>query len=158
MGLLTLQKSAFGCRKPRMHPKKIHFGDSKYASRRSSGLGGAESRGCIGIRCNPLATPLQLTSEYSFTCRHVARISSRWWPAWRGPSYPLSKTKDSSELAHYFLVNPAILFSFFGQLFYFSIPVTRGRHVPPLVCVPAAGRIYPGEIYYGVIPMLNTPY
>ena len=28
LGHLTLQKSAFGRRKPRMYPKKIHYGDS----------------------------------------------------------------------------------------------------------------------------------
>ena len=40
-----------------MYPKKIHFGDSTEASKRSSG-GPAESRGCIGTRCTPLVTSL----------------------------------------------------------------------------------------------------
>ena len=57
LGPLTLQKSAFGCRKTLMYPKKIHYGDSTSASKRSSG-GPAESRGCIGTRCTPLATSL----------------------------------------------------------------------------------------------------
>ena len=42
---LTLQKSAFGCRKPRMCPKKIRCGDSAWASERSWGGGGAQSLG-----------------------------------------------------------------------------------------------------------------
>ena len=47
LGPRTLQKGAFGCGKPRIYPKKIHYGDSTSASKRSSGEGGGpESHGC----------------------------------------------------------------------------------------------------------------
>ena len=40
-----------------MYAKKIHYGDSALAWKRSSG-GPAEPRECIGARCIPLSTSL----------------------------------------------------------------------------------------------------
>ena len=62
--------------------------------------------------------------------RHVARISSRRGPTWRGPRVPLPKTENSSDLAHYFWVRANLFFIFFFTIkFYFIFPL-RGGHGP----------------------------
>ena len=48
--------------------------------------------------------------------RHVARISSRRWPTWRGPKVPPIKNENSSDLAHYILVPGQFIFVFVFSL------------------------------------------
>ena len=75
LGTLTLQRSAFGCRKPRTYPKKIHYGDSSSASNRSSagGGGGVTLTGALAPAAPPGYVP-ERTPRTAMICR-LARLS-----------------------------------------------------------------------------------
>ena len=88
--------------------------------------------------------------------RHVARISSRRGPTWRGPRVPLTKSRELLGFGKQFFGDPSNFISlccYYYILVYFTIPVRRGGEnaPPPIGCVPAHR-----EIHYVMILALNT--